>query len=68
MKRFISLPTWLLTKSLTPLLSEDHPWKNRKFTLEDWSKGATEFTGFLDLLVWFWIVIIIIIVISEGVS
>jgi hypothetical protein len=37
MKQIIHFPTWILAVIIRPFLSADHVWKNKKFTLTEWS-------------------------------
>lgn len=56
----IILPSWILVRILIPFLQENHPWKNRKFSLLDWSKGSTFLNYCISLILWMWLVILII--------
>ena len=47
-----ALPTWMMTKAVCPFLPRKHPWKDRKFSLREWSDGRTLLCKALDLLFW----------------
>ena len=47
-----AIPTWLLTKALTPFLPKEHSWKYRRFSLRDWAYGRTELTEKFDSVGW----------------
>jgi len=44
MKKRLVIPTWLAFIFLKPILHKNHPLKNKKLTLEEWSDGATFLT------------------------
>lgn len=50
MKKFISLPTWLLMRST--IYPEGHPWNDRNFTLAEWHAGTTGTSRDFDISVW----------------
>jgi hypothetical protein len=53
MKKWIALPTWLLLLIAQRIvMSEDHPWKHRRFTLQDWYDGSTPSSRQFDLVFW----------------
>jgi hypothetical protein len=56
MKKLISLPTWVLMRSMRPLLPKNHPFRKEKITLSDWRKNGTELLYAFDLV--FWVIII----------
>lgn len=52
MKKLIVLPTWIIVRLTTPLLSKEHVWKNKKFTLTDWAENGTDLTYAFSILLW----------------
>jgi hypothetical protein len=50
--KILLLPTWVLIRLMTPILPKSHLWKNKKFTLTDWSNGATDFTYSISIILW----------------
>ena len=51
-KKLIVLPTWILVGILKPILREEHPWKSKKFKLEDWVRNSTELNIVFSKLLW----------------
>lgn len=47
-----ALPTWLLAQMMRTVMTAEHPWKLRFFTLPDWAAGRTQFTVTCDFLFW----------------
>ena len=37
---------------MIPILPKTHPWKGKKFTLQDWTNGSTNITFSLSILLW----------------
>ena len=52
MKKWIALPTWLLLGTMRHFMREDHPWKHRWFTLQDWYNGQTPSCRQFDWVFW----------------
>lgn len=52
MKTVAVLPTWLLTMAIIPWLPDTHPWHGRRFSLADWSRGATVLTVQFGMVFW----------------
>ena len=50
--KLLHLPTWLLVRLVTPILPSTHPWKNKKFTLTEWTNGATDNAFAISILLW----------------
>jgi hypothetical protein len=65
MRQLTSLPTWLLTRICCPCLPEDHPWRDRKFTLASWNTGQTDLCHLFDLATWVWLTFVIVTVIGS---
>lgn len=49
--RIFAVPMWLFTRVVVRL-SKNHPWHDRKFTLEDWRRNRTILVRQCDLLAW----------------
>ena len=60
------LPTWLLVNLMTPILPKQHIWKNRHFSLSDWSRNATNLTFGLSLCFWYFFVMIFVFLILKN--
>ena len=58
-----AFPTWILVRSTSQFLPENHPWKGRAFTLREWADGQTEKCRMFDACFWavgvLWTVIIL---------
>jgi hypothetical protein len=52
MNKYIALPTWLIVMIVLPFIPTDHPWKGRRFTLEEWFEGRTTYTKLFDFSYW----------------
>lgn len=50
--KVLMIPTWLLVNLMIPILPKTHPWKGKKFTLQDWTNGSTNITFSLSILLW----------------
>lgn len=50
--KLLLLPSWVLVRLMTPFLPSNHPFKNKKFTLDEWLKGSTNITMVLSILLW----------------
>ncbi len=59
MKHLISIPTWTIVNLITPLVREDHPWKNKWFQLKDWYECETDYSRFADKILWFYFMLIV---------
>lgn len=53
MRKIMMLPTWVLVNIMTPILPKNHPWKNKHFSLKDWSDNATNLTFWLSFMMWY---------------
>lgn len=36
-----AFPVWVIMRIMRRFLPKDHPWKYKRFSFGDWSKGAT---------------------------
>lgn len=50
--KVMMIPTWLLVNLLTPILPKNHPWKGKKFTLQDWTTNATDVSFAISIMLW----------------
>lgn len=57
MKTFLAFPTWVLIRLLCPWLSPHHPWHGLRFSLSDWTEGATDLARTLGALMWLQLVL-----------
>ncbi len=57
-------PTWLLvnTNNYFHILTKNHPWKNKYFTLIDWYSGATSLTKQFSFLLWLLFLCVIVLI------
>lgn len=60
MKRLLVLPSWIIVRITLPFLSKGHPWKGKRFTLRDWSKGSTKLNDQYSLMMWVGLIYVII--------
>ena len=52
MKKLLTFPTWLTVRLLNVFLPKNHEWKNKKFSLKDWSENSTELNDFISFYFW----------------
>jgi hypothetical protein len=62
LRKFLLIPNWLLTLAIKKRLPSDHPWKNKKCTLDWWNRGATDFAMQFGLVVWVGFVCMVIVI------
>jgi hypothetical protein len=48
--KWFSLWSWLLIRAMS--FPPEHVWHNRRFTLEEWHRGATSITRQFDIVFW----------------
>lgn len=65
MKKFIAIPTWVLTNALVLIVPKNHVWKNKWFTLDEWSTNQTDTCKILDMFLWYSIAMIILFSLSH---
>lgn len=51
-KKLLVFPTWTLFHFLRRFLPQDHKWKNKQFTLDEWAKGSTDLNDAFSLFFW----------------
>lgn len=52
MKKILVFPTWIIVRIVIPFLPKNHPWKNKKFSLENWAKHSTQANDMCSLFFW----------------
>lgn len=61
-KKIIFIPVWFLTNIFKPFLKKDHPFKNKKFSLQLWVDNGTPFCFYYSIFMWFVFVLDIMLV------
>jgi len=52
MKQLLTLPTWILVRTLIPFLPKKHDWKNKRFSLKNWSEHSTKLNNTFSIMFW----------------
>jgi hypothetical protein len=63
LRKFRSLPTWLLVWVFWSVLRKNHPWrKHKRFTLMEWYNRQTELCRSYDLIWWAMVFAMVLII------